>query len=235
LKVLCEWERLPPEMQTEEVRKYYDYLRTKTFSLGCKRLFDIIVSLIMIVILLPVFAIIALLIKLDSEGPVIFRQVRVTTYGREFKMLKFRSMVVGADKGSSQLTTSGDSRITRMGAKLRNNRLDELPQLFNIFVGDMSFVGARPEVPRYVEQYSPEMMATLLLPAGVTSEASIMFKDEYKLLEGKADVGKAYVEEVLPEKMKYNLHSLKNFSLFGELRTIFRTVLAVLGVNIRPI
>lgn len=235
MSVLCKWEELPAEMQTEEVRKYYDYLKTKTLSLVMKRLFDVVASFVMIIVLLPVFLLIALLIKLDSKGPVIFRQVRVTTYGREFKMLKFRSMVVDADEGSSQLTTGSDSRITRIGAKLRNNRLDELPQLFNILTGDMSFVGARPEVPRYVDQYSPEMRATLLLPAGVTSEASIMFKDEYRLLEGKADVGKAYVEEVLPEKMVYNLDSLKRFSFCGDLRTMFRTVLAVVGAPVKPL
>lgn len=227
MSVLCKWEELPEGLQTEEVREYYDILSARTAGLIIKRAFDIVMSLVMIVVLLPVFAIIALLIKLDSKGPVIFKQIRVTTYGREFKMLKFRSMVADADKGSSQLTTGSDSRITRMGAKLRNNRLDELPQLFNILAGDMSFVGARPEVPRYVEQYSPEMRATLLLPAGVTSEASIMFKDEYKLLEGKEDVGKAYVEEVLPEKMKYNLDSIKNFSFLNDFRTMFRTLLAV--------
>ena len=235
MSVLCKWEELPEEMQVEEVRKYYDYLKTKTLSLVIKRLFDIIVSLLMIIVLIPVFLLIALLIKLDSKGPAIFKQVRVTSYGREFKMLKFRSMVVDADKGSSQLTTGADSRITRVGAKLRNNRLDELPQLFNILTGDMSFVGARPEVPRYVDQYTPEMRATLLLPAGVTSEASILFRDEYMLLEGKSDVGKAYVEGVLPEKMKYNLDSLKHFSFWSDIRTIFRTVFVVIGVDIKPV
>lgn len=173
--------------------------------------------------------IISIMIKLDSEGPVFYRQERVTTYGKHFKIHKFRTMVSNADKIGSTVTVGNDSRITKVGAKLRGCRLDELPQVLDLISGNMSFVGTRPEAVKYVEQYKPEYMATLLLPAGITSEASIRYKDEAELLDAASDVDKTYIEEVLPGKMKYNLDSIKNFSFFGDIATMFRTVLAVLG------
>lgn len=225
---LCKWEELPENMKTQEVRPYYDALSARRAGLIGKRIFDIIVSAIMLIVLSPLFLIIAVSIKLDSKGPVFYRQKRVTQYGCEFGIHKFRTMVPNADKIGTLVTVGNDPRITKVGSFLRKCRLDEIPQLLDIFSGNMSFVGTRPEVPRYVAQYSAEMMATLLLPAGVTSEASIRYIDEAEILENADDVDKAYVEQILPEKMKYNLESIMKFSLLGEIKTMFRTVIAVL-------
>lgn len=227
--ILRRWEDLPEDMQTPEVRKYYDILSKKKCSLILKRVFDIVVSLLMLIVLAIPILIISVLITLDSPGGVFYRQVRITTYGKEFRIHKFRTMVENADKIGSLVTVGRDSRITKIGVFLRKYRLDELPQLFDILSGTMSYVGTRPEVPKYVKQYTPEMKATLLLPAGVTSEASIRYKDEAELLENALDVDKAYVEKILPEKMKYNLQADKNFNFWSEMATMFRTVFAVLG------
>lgn len=226
--MLKNWNKLPEYMRTEEVRPYYDLLQKKKLSLFFKRFFDIVVSLIMIILCSPILLIISILIVKDSKGGVFYRQERVTQYGRVFRIFKFRTMVQNADQIGTQVTVSNDSRITKIGSKLRNCRLDELPQLFNIFIGDMTFVGTRPESVHYVKSYTNEMYATLLLPAGVTSEASIEYKDEADLLDQADDVDSVYINEVLPEKMKYNLNSLKEFSFFKEIATMFRTVFAVL-------
>lgn len=216
-------------MQTEEMRPYYEKLHKKRFSLAVKRVFDFTVSSVMLVILSPALLVLGVLIKRDSKGPVFYRQERITQYGRKFRIYKFRTMVVNADRIGSLVTVGEDPRITKIGKRLRGCRLDELPQLINIWKGEMTFVGTRPEVEKYVKEYSPEMMATLLLPAGVTSEASIRYKDEAELLDAAEDVDKTYVNKVLPGKMKYNLNSIKHFSLVGEMATMFRTVFAVLG------
>lgn len=226
--MLKNWNELPEYMRTDEVRPYYDLLQRKKISLFFKRVFDIVVSLIMIILCSPILLIISILIVKDSKGGVFYRQERVTQYGRVFRIFKFRTMVQNADQIGTQVTVSNDSRITKIGSKLRNCRLDELPQLFNIFLGDMTFVGTRPESVHYVKSYTNEMYATLLLPAGVTSEASIEYKDEADLLDQADDVDCVYINEVLPEKMKYNLNSIKEFSFFKEIATMFRTVLAVL-------
>ena len=223
------WEELPDYMRNPEVRPYYEKLKKHQSSLILKRIFDFIVSFIMLMILWPFMLMIGLIIRLDSPGPALFRQERVTTYGKRFKIWKFRTMVTGAEKKGSAVTVKGDSRITRIGIFLRNTRLDELPQLVNILTGDMSFVGTRPEVVKYVEKYKPEYYATLLLPAGVTSEASIHYKDEYKLLAEADDVDRVYIEKVLPDKMKWNLESIRRFYFLGDIITMFRTVLAILG------
>lgn len=225
--MLREWEKLPPYMRTEEVRPYYDSLKKKKAGLFCKRLFDVLVASVMFFVLLPVLIIIAFLIVTDSRGGIFYRQERVTQYGRKFKIFKFRTMVANADKIGTQVTVSNDSRVTKVGEKLRKYRLDELPQLINIILGDMTFVGTRPESTYYVKQYTPEMYATLLLPAGVTSEASIKYKDEAELLGKADDVDRVYMEEVLPEKMKYNLLSVRNFGFFREIMIMIRTVIAV--------
>lgn len=227
--ILKKWEDLPESLRTDAVRPYYDLLAKRRGSLLLKRGFDVVVSAGMLLVLSPVFAGLAIAIKLDSPGPVFYRQVRVTQYGREFRIFKFRSMVADADKKGTLVTVSGDSRITRVGHFIRNCRLDELCQLIDIFRGTMTFVGTRPEVPKYVAAYTPEMMATLLLPAGVTSEASILYKDEAELLDAAEDVDAVYIRDVLPGKMKYNLDALKNFSFFSDIKTMFRTVFAVLG------
>lgn len=226
--ILRKWEELPTEMKTEEVREYYDILKKKKGSLLCKRIFDIVISAIMLIILSPVFLILAVAIKLDSRGPVFFRQVRVTQYNQQFKIFKFRSMVQGADKGA-QVTVSGDARITRVGKIVRKCRLDEISQLIDVFRGTMTFVGTRPESLKYVAAYTPEMMATLLLPAGVTSLASILYKDEADLLDVAGDVDKVYVEQILPAKMHYNLEAIRTFTFWGDIKIMIMTVLAVLG------
>lgn len=224
---LCPWEALPPEMRTEAVRPYYDSLRKKRGSLILKRCFDIIVSAVLLILLSPVFLILALAIKLDSPGPVFYRQVRVTQYGKQFRIFKFRSMVNNADKIGAQVTVGEDSRITRVGRFIRKCRLDEIGQLLNVLGGSMTFVGTRPEVPKYVAAYTPEMWATLLLPAGVTSMASIRYKDEAALLDGAEDVDDVYVHQVLPGKMQYNLEAIRTFTFWGEIATMFRTAKAV--------
>lgn len=226
--MLREWNQLPEYMQTDAVRPYYYQLKKKGFSLFLKRIFDIVVSLVLIVLLSPLLLVLSILIVLDSKGGVFYRQERVTQYGRKFRIFKFRTMVANADKIGTQVTVSNDSRITRVGAVIRKYRLDEIPQLFNILLGDMSLVGTRPESTHYVKHYAPEMFATLLLPAGVTSEASIKYKDEAELLNKADDVDKVYIEKVLPGKMEYNLESISNFSFIKDIGTMFKTVVAVI-------
>lgn len=225
---MISWEKLPPQMQTEAVKPYYEILQKKQISLIFKRSFDIVVSLIMLLILSPVFLVLAIAIKLDSKGPVFYRQVRVTQYGKEFRIFKFRTMVNNADKIGSQVTVGGDNRITRVGKVIRECRLDEIGQLLNILGGSMTFVGTRPEVPKYVEKYTSEMWATLLLPAGVTSEASIRYKDEAALLDAAEDVDATYIQDVLPGKMKYNLLELKKFRLSHDFYIMWNTIVIVL-------
>lgn len=226
---LRKWDDLPEFMKTAEVRPYWEILNKKKGQLLLKRVFDFIVSIIMLVILAIPMGIIAVMIKKDSEGPVFYRQERVTTYGRHFRIHKFRTMVSNADKIGTAVTVGNDSRITKVGAKLRGHRLDELPQVLDVIRGDMSFVGTRPEAVKYVERYKPEYNATLLMPAGITSEASIRYKDEDKLLDAADDVDEVYVNQVLPEKMKWNLESIRRFRFLREILTMFRTVFAVLG------
>ena len=226
--LLKKWEKLPPEMQTDEVRKYYDILKKKQVSLFFKRAFDIVVSFLMLILLSPLFLILAIAIKVDSKGPVFYRQVRVTQYNRTFRIFKFRSMVQDADRGLL-VTVQGDARVTRVGKVIRRFRLDEVSQLINVLKGDMTFVGTRPEVPKYVEQYTPEMLATLLLPAGVTSLASIYYKDEAELLDAAEDTDKVYIEKVLPRKMYYNLGAIAKFGFWGDIRIMFMTFFAMCG------
>lgn len=228
--MLVKYDKLPDFMKNKEVKYYYDILRKKRFQLFLKRLFDIIMSLILLILIFPVLLIIGITIKIDSKGPIFYRQTRITKYGKEFKIFKFRTMVVNADKIGSLVTTNNDSRITRVGSKIRKIRLDELPQLINILLGDMSFVGTRPEVKKYVDLYTNEMYATLLLPAGVTSKASIEFKNEDEIISkySKNDnVDNIYVKKVLPEKMKYNLEYLKHFNILLDLKLCINTVIKV--------
>ena len=226
--MLKKWDDLPEEMKTDEVRVYYDALKKKKFSLFLKRAFDIFASAFMLILLSPLFLILAIAIKLDSRGPVFYRQTRVTQYNKKFRIFKFRSMVQNADKGSL-VTVGNDARITRVGKFIRKFKLDELCQLIDVLRGAMTFVGTRPEVPKYTAHYTPEMMATLLLPAGITSRASVYYKDEADLLDAADDTDKVYIEKILPAKMYYNLKEIKNFSFFGDIKTIFMTVFAVLG------
>ncbi len=223
---LKSFEKLPPELRNDSVREYYDILSKKRFSIFFKRLTDILIALILLILLLIPMAVIAIIVKANSKGPVFYRQERVTTYNRRFKILKFRTMTVGADKAGALVTSANDVRITSVGKKLRKFRLDELPQIFHVLSGKMSFVGTRPEVPRYVDRYQPEMTATLLMPAGITSLASIRYKDEDEIIGAVSDpeeVDRIYLEEILPEKMKYNLEYLKDFSFFGDIKLMLAT------------
>ena len=218
--MLRDWDKLPTWMKCPEVKEYYDILEKRKLSLKVKRIFDITVASVLLIVLAIPMVVVAMMIKLDSQGPVFFRQERVTSYGKK-------------DKIGSAVTVDGDNRITKIGSKLRNLRLDELPQLLDVLSGNMSFVGTRPESTKYVKKYSKEMRATLLLPAGITSDASIRYKDEAKLLDKADDIDKVYIEKVLPEKMKYNLESIREFNFFKEIVTMLRTVLAVVGKEYR--
>lgn len=231
--MLRRWEDLPDFMRTSEVRPYWEVLDKKRAQLVIKRCFDVTGSMVLIGALGIPMIVIAVWIKLDSPGTVFYRQERVTTYGRHFRIHKFRTMVSNADRIGSAVTVGNDSRITKAGSKLRRLRLDEFPQLFDVLGGTMSFVGTRPEAVKYVEQYEPEYYATLLLPAGITSEASIRFKDEDKLLSASEDVDCTYIEQVLPQKMKCNLKSIRNYSFPADIATMFRTIAAVLGKDYR--
>ncbi len=226
--ILPKFDALPDCMQNDSVKRYYELLSHKKISLVLKRFFDIFFALILTVILAVPMIFVAIIVKKDSEGPVFFRQERITSYGRVFKIFKFRTMYVNNDKENSQVTSGSDSRITSSGRFLRKYRLDELPQVFNVLSGDMSFVGTRPEVPRYVEKYSPEMYATLLMPAGITSMTSVKYKDEETILEKAQDVEKTYVEQILPQKMKFNLEYLEKFNIFYDMYVAVMTVVKVI-------
>lgn len=229
------WEDLPSEMQIEEIRQYYDVLDKKRGSLALKRVFDIIVSSVLLLLLSPIILILSIAIKLDSRGPVFYRQERYTQYGRVFRIHKFRSMCDGADKKGSLVTVENDSRVTRVGKVVRKCRLDEIAQLIDVLKGDMTFVGVRPEVKKYVDAYKDEWKATFLLPAGVTNLTCIYFKDEDELLSGVDEVDKVYIEEVLPQKMKWNLKGIKEFSFCNDIKLMFMTFFAVCGKEYREV
>lgn len=196
-----------------------------------KRISDIVLSVIVLIILFLPIIIISIAIKLDSKGTIFYRQERVTTYGKKFRIFKFRTMISNADKIGTLVTVKSDSRITRVGKFLRKYRLDEFPQIFNIFLGDMSFVGTRPEVTKYVDRYSDYMYATLLLPAGLTSYCSINYKDEddiiSKNLNENMSVDDIYVNYILPDKMRYNLEYIEKFSFLYDIKIMFKTFLSV--------
>ena len=175
--------KIDNRFETEAVKEYRASIEKKKISLFLKLLFDKVLALVLLIPLSPIILGIAIWIKLDSEGPVFYRQERITTYGRTFRIFKFRTMVKDADKLGTAVTQQNDPRISKVGHKLRKLRLDEIPQLINVLLGDMSFVGVRPEVAKYVDKYTDEMNATLLLPAGITSPASIEYKDEDRVIE----------------------------------------------------
>lgn len=228
MKPLRDWDDLPDFMRTEAVRPYYDNLKSHEKKLYLKRVFDILASCILLMVLAPIMVVLSVWIKLDSPGPVFFRQNRITQYGKEFRIIKFRTMVNNAAQKGPVVTVGGDERITRVGAVIRKYRLDEFPQLFNVLTGDMSFVGTRPEVKKYVDFYTDEMYATLLLPAGITNKTSIEFKDEDCLLTNATDVDKVYLEEILPRKMYWNLKGIAEFSLISECMIMIQTIVAVI-------
>lgn len=226
---LKKWDSIPESMKNEEVKKYYDIISKKRFSLILKRFFDIIVSFVLLIVLSPIFIVVAIWIKIDSQGSVFYRQERITQYGKSFKIYKFRTMVSNADQIGSLVTTQNDTRITRVGEKIRKCRLDEIPQLFNVLSGEMSFVGTRPEVKKYVDVYTDEMKATLLLPAGVTSLASIEFKNEDEIISEfineENSIDEVYITKVLPKKMKINLAYLRHFKIGKDIGICVKTIL----------
>lgn len=232
--VLKKWAQLPPEMQNDSVKKYYDILHKKRCSLFFKRLFDIIMSLLLLLIFSPLFSILAIAVKCDSKGPVFFRQERVTQYGKKFRIFKFRTMVVDAEKMGAQVTVHNDCRVTKIGYVMRKLHLDETIQVLNVLIGDMSFVGTRPEVTKYTDKYTDEMTATFLLPAGITSLASIVYQEERKLIHNAGNVDEVYVNKILPQKMKYNLYSIEHFTLGFDLKIMLQTVYSVFNKNYRP-
>ncbi len=225
--LLPQFDKLPDKMRNDSVKHYYDILSKKKAHLFFKRVFDILFSVILIIILAIPMLIVAILVKRSSDGPVFFRQRRVTTAGKVFRIFKFRTMRVNDDSKNSQVTSGTDSRVTKIGHTLRKYRLDELPQLFNVLAGDMSFVGARPEVERYVSAYTDEMYATLLMPAGITSVTSIKYRHEEEILAQAQDVEKTYIEDILPDKMKYNLEYIEKFSFFYDFYVELLTVVKV--------
>ena len=229
---LRKWNDIPDKMRNKEVRKYYNIILKHRRWFAMKRVLDIVIASIMLIVLAIPMLVIAVLVKLDSKGPVFFRQERVTQYGRIFKIYKFRTMVNNAGRLGSAVTVDNDSRITRVGAFLRKYRMDEFPQVFNILAGDMTLVGTRPEVIKYVNCYTPQMYATLLLPAGLTSRTSIAYKDEDKLLGEAVDeesTDNIYLNEVLPAKMRYNLESMKHFGVKSDATVLWDTFASVVG------
>ncbi len=230
--ILKKWDNIPTNIKNEKVKEYYDILNSKKISLMLKRLFDIIISLILLVILSPFFLIIAIAIKMDSKGPIFYKQERITQYGRTFKIFKFRTMVQNADRIGSLITIGEDPRITKVGKMIRKCRLDEISQLINVLIGDMSFVGTRPEVKKYVDKYTDEMKATLLMKAGVTSRASIQYKNEDEIITKYLNKGEKvddiYINRVLPEKMKWNLEYTKKFNILEDLKICMNTAIGII-------
>ena len=227
------WEQLPEDMQNEKVRTYYDLLQKKKAALVLKRVFDVAASLFLLIVLSPLLAVTALAIRLESEGPVMYRQVRKTAYERDFRIHKFRSMYVDSDQGGL-LTVKNDNRVTRVGAFIRKYKIDELGQLIDVLKGDMTFVGVRPQVRKYVDHYTDEMKATFLLPAGITSLASIYYRNENDLLEGHKDPDALYLSEILPDKMQYNLLGIKKLGPLYDLKIILMTLFTVFGKDYKP-
>ena len=221
------YQELPDSMKNEYSQKYLVLLKRRRISLAGKRVFDLVVSFLILAVLSPILLLLALAIKLDSKGPVFYRQVRVGRYNTDFKIFKFRTMVQNADRIGPALTIGEDSRITRVGRLIRKLRLDEFSQLLNVLGGSMSLVGPRPEVRKYVEVYTPEYLATLLVRPGITATSSIAFKDEDKLLNSGGNPEQIYVEQILPPKMALNLEYLKDITVWNDIKIMFQTLTAV--------
>lgn len=205
-----------------------EILEKRKIQLILKRIFDIIVSFIGLLVLLPIFMIIAFIIKVDSKGPIFFRQIRIGKNGKKFKIFKFRTMVVDAEKKGMQITIDGDNRITRAGYILRKSKLDELPQLINVLKGDMSFVGPRPEVPRYVAMYDERQRSILKVTPGITDIASIEFRDENSLLAKSKNPEETYKKEIIPRKIELNMEYIKNMSVIYDIGLILKTICKII-------
>lgn len=221
--LLKPWESLPEQFHHPDIKEYYDILSKKKTHLFFKRVIDIILSIVFIILLAIPMLVIAILIKSTSKGKVIFRQERVTTNGKLFYIFKFRTMYTDKMTSGYQITVKDDPRITKVGHKLRKLRLDELPQLFNVLLGDMSFVGTRPEVMKYVKEYTPKMYASLLMPAGITSYTCIIYKDEDELLNNPDQIEYDYLNGIMQKKMETNLDYIEKFSVAYDLYIIFLT------------
>ena len=209
-------------------KKIDEILNRRKFQLIIKRGFDIVVSFIGLLILLPIFLIVAIIIKLDSKGPIFFRQVRVGKNGKEFKIFKFRTMVVDAEEKGMQITVDGDSRITKPGNFLRRSKIDELPQLINVLIGDMSFVGPRPEVPKYVAMYDENQRSILKIRPGITDIASIEYRDENSILAQSKNPEEAYINEIMPRKIELNFKYIENMSVIYDIKLIIETIFKVI-------
>ncbi len=220
-------ENLPRRMQNKAVFRYAEILQRRRASLVWKRILEWLAAFLAFAATLPFFLLICLLVKCTSGGPVFFKQERIGQNGRPFYILKFRTMTADADRFGLQLTTRNDQRITRFGALLRSTNLDEMPQLLHVLSGKMSVVGTRPEVRRYVEQYTDEMMATLLLPPGMLSNASVKYKEENRLLSSEDDPERVYLKRILPDKMRFNLDYLPRAGVMEDLKIIGRSIACV--------
>lgn len=205
-----------------------EILSKRKIQLVIKRLFDIVVSFIGLLILSPIFLVIAIIIKLDSKGPIFFRQVRVGKNGKKFKIFKFRTMVVDAEKKGLHITVDGDSRITKSGKFLRKFKIDELPQLINVLIGDMSFVGPRPEVPKYVEMYDENQRSILKIRPGITDIASIEYRDENSILAQSKNPEETYINEIMPRKIELNFKYIENMSVIYDIKLIIETIFKVI-------
>ena len=203
-------------------------LEKRKLQLVLKRSMDIVISGCALAVIWPVLVLIALAIKIDDPGPVFYRQVRVGRNGKEFRIFKFRTMIVDADKKGLAITVGRDNRITRMGRLLRKTKLDELAQLINVFTGEMSFVGPRPEVPKYVNMYTPYQRQVLLVRPGITDYASIAYRNENDMLEGAEDPEKMYIDVIMPDKIELNMKYLHEISPLADIRLIFSTIAAVI-------
>ena len=203
-------------------------LEERKLQLILKRAMDVVISGGALLVLWPVLLIVALLIKIDDPGPVFYRQVRVGKDGKEFRIFKFRTMVVDADKKGLAITVGRDNRITRMGRFLRKTKLDELAQLLNVFLGDMSFVGPRPEVPKYVNMYTPYQRQVLLVRPGITDYASIAYRNENDMLAGSEDPERMYIDVIMPDKIELNMKYLREISPVADIKLIFGTIAAII-------
>ena len=217
------WNKLPKYMQNNEVELIYDSLKKKFFYRFIKRLFDFFASLFLFVLLLLPSLLIAIIIPLTSKGSPIFKQERVGRYGKSFIIFKFRTMKIGSEQ-SGQITSKNDSRVTKFGKFLRKTHIDEFPQLLNVLVGQMSFVGTRPEVPMFLEYYRPIWMATLLMRPGITSTSAIVNTNESEKIAVKENKNEYYVNTLMPQKMEMNINDLRNCGLFYDIKIMWRTV-----------
>lgn len=218
------------QLTNEEMLTFEDIeemLIKKKDQLVKKRIFDIVLSFIGLIVLLPLFLVVSIIIKFDSKGPVFFRQIRIGKGSKEFKIFKFRTMGADAGKKGMQITIGRDSRITRVGHVLRKTKMDELPQLINVLIGDMSFVGARPEVPRYVEMYDDYQLNILKLRPGITDLASIVYRNESNLLGQSNNPEETYIYEIMPNKIELNIEYIKNISVLYDIKLIIKTISVV--------